>query len=60
VLSKTILSTTATDLIPGLMWQKEGSSEGMAWPQTKEHLNKLNHDRLAGNSDWRLLKDLFH
>jgi len=42
------------DIIPGLTWQKDGSSEGMIWSQAKEYINKLDRERFAGYSDWRL------
>jgi formylglycine-generating enzyme required for sulfatase activity len=45
---------TLTDRVTGLMWQKEGSSEGMTWAEAKEYVNKLNSDLFAGYSDWRL------
>lgn len=45
---------TVTDRITGLMWQKNGSAEGMMWSQTKNYINSLNRDRFAGHSDWRL------
>ena len=45
---------TVTDQVTGLMWQKDGSSEGMTWADAKEYVNKLNSDRFAGYSDWRL------
>jgi hypothetical protein len=45
---------TVTDRVTGLMWQKDGSSEGMTWANAKAYVNKLNSDRFAGYSDWRL------
>ncbi len=45
---------TVTDRATALMWQKDGSSEGMTWASAKEYINKLNSDRFAGYSDWRL------
>ena len=43
-----------TDRATGLMWQKGGSSDGMMWQDAKEHVNKLNTEKFAGHSDWRL------
>jgi hypothetical protein len=45
---------TVTDRATGLMWQKDGSLEGMTWADAKEYVNKLNNDRFAGHSGWRL------
>jgi formylglycine-generating enzyme required for sulfatase activity len=45
---------TVTDRVTGLMWQKEGSSEGMTWADAKEYVNKLNSAHFGGFSDWRL------
>ena len=45
---------TVTDRATGLMWQKGGSPEGMTWANAKEYVNKLNSERSAGYSDWRL------
>lgn len=45
---------TVTDRVTGLMWQKEGSSEGMTWADAKEYVNKLNSVQFGGYSDWRL------
>jgi len=45
---------TVTDRITGLMWQKDGSDDGMTWEQTKEYVRKLNSMRFAGYADWRL------
>lgn len=45
---------TVTDRATALMWQKDGSSEAMTWASAKEYINKLNSDRFAGYSDWRL------
>jgi len=42
---------TVTDRVTGLMWQKDGSSEGMTWASAKEYINKFNSDRFAGYSD---------
>ena len=45
---------TVTDRVTGLMWQKDGSSEGMTWADAKEYVNKLNSGQFGGHSDWRL------
>lgn len=45
---------TVTDRATGLMWQKDGSPDGMTWANAKEYVNTLNRKRFAGYSDWRL------
>jgi hypothetical protein len=45
---------TVTDMATGLMWQQEGSPAGMTWAQAKEYVNKLNRERFAGHTGWRL------
>ncbi len=45
---------TVTDRITGLMWQKDGSEDGMTWLKAKEYINELNREKFAGYSDWRL------
>ncbi len=45
---------TVTDRATGLMWQKDGSPDGMTWANAKEYINTLNRKRFAGYSDWRL------
>ncbi|MFC1811984.1 DUF1566 domain-containing protein [Thermodesulfobacteriota bacterium] len=45
---------TVTDRITGLMWQKNGSDDGMIWQHAKEYVQKLNSMRFAGYADWRL------
>lgn len=42
---------TITDLLTGLMWQKNLSSTGMTWEQA---LSYCESNTLAGYSDWRL------
>ncbi len=38
----------------GLMWQQSGSDSHMAYEKTKVYITKLNRERFAGYSDWRL------
>ena len=38
----------------GLRWQQSGSKEHMPPVAAKEYINKLNRDKYAGYSDWRL------
>jgi hypothetical protein len=45
---------TVTDRVTGLMWQKDGSSEGVTWANAKEYINKLNSGQFGSCSDWRL------
>ena len=45
---------TVTDRVTGLMWQQNGSDEGMIWQHAKEYVQKLNSMRFAGYADWRL------
>jgi hypothetical protein len=45
---------TITDHATGLMWQKGGSEEGITYYNAKDYIIKLNRDRFAGFSDWRL------
>lgn len=45
---------TVTDRSTGLMWQKDGSIDGMKWQDAKKYVNKLNTEKYAGLSDWRL------
>ncbi|UCD89981.1 MAG: DUF1566 domain-containing protein [Desulfobacterales bacterium] len=45
---------TVTDRATGLMWQKDGSPDGMMWQNAREYVNKLNSEPFAGHSDWRL------
>lgn len=45
---------TVTDRATALMWQKDGSSEGMTWASAKEYINKLNSGQFGSYSNWRL------
>ena len=45
---------TVTDRSTGLMWQKDGSIDGMTWQDAKKYVNKLNTEKFAGLSGWRL------
>ena len=45
---------TVTDRATALMWQKDGSSEGMTWASAKEYINKLNSGQFGSYSYWRL------
>ena len=45
---------TVTDRATGLMWQKSGSFRIKSWERGKVYVKKLNKDRFAGYSDWRV------
>jgi eukaryotic-like serine/threonine-protein kinase len=45
---------TVTDRATGRMWQKNGSTDGMMWQQAGEYVKKLNSNRFAGHTDWRV------
>ena len=45
---------TITDRVTGLMWQESGSSRHMLRKQAIHYVKKLNKERFAGYSDWRL------
>jgi uncharacterized caspase-like protein len=45
---------TVTDRITGLMWQKRGSANSLLWLQATRYVQKLNSERFAGYSDWRM------
>ncbi len=38
----------------GLMWQQAGSAEYMVYEDAKKYIEKLNREKFAGYSDWRL------
>jgi hypothetical protein len=45
---------TITDRSTGLMWQQKGSSREIYLIETEKYIEKLNRDRFAGYSDWRI------
>ncbi|MCP4112769.1 MAG: DUF1566 domain-containing protein [Desulfobacteraceae bacterium] len=45
---------TVIDRKTGLMWQQSGSDNYMVYKKTKAYIEKLNRDKFAGYSDWRL------
>jgi len=45
---------TVTDRATGLMWQKSGSSKILHNRSTKAYVKRLNKQRFAGHSDWRI------
>jgi hypothetical protein len=45
---------TVTDRATGLMWQKSGSSKTLHNRSTKAYVKRLNKQRFAGHSDWRI------
>jgi hypothetical protein len=45
---------TITDKATGLMWQKSGSPRSLSRRRADSYVKKLNEDRFAGYSDWRL------
>jgi serine/threonine-protein kinase len=42
------------DQATGLMWQKSGSNEPLAYEQAWTYIQQLNDERFAGHDDWRL------
>jgi hypothetical protein len=36
------------------MWQKSGSANSILWLEATRYIQKLNRERFAGYSDWRL------
>jgi uncharacterized protein len=42
------------DPVTGLTWQKSGSPNAMTYQEAQAYIAKLNQDRFAGYSDWRL------
>jgi len=45
---------TITDRATGLMWLKGGSSVTLEYGDAKAYLKRINREKFAGNSDWRL------
>ncbi|MBC8554546.1 MAG: DUF1566 domain-containing protein [Candidatus Brocadiales bacterium] len=42
------------DQATGLTWQQSGSEKQMIYKEAKAYINKLNREKFAGFSDWRL------
>jgi hypothetical protein len=42
------------DTMSGLHWQQSGSSKSMTLVEAQTYIDRLNHDKYAGFSDWRL------
>jgi hypothetical protein len=42
------------DHATGLMWQKSGSTESLAYTDAQKYVEKLNRQKFAGYNDWRL------
>jgi len=49
-----VIGEIILDQTTGLMWQKSGSENYMNHENTESYLRKLNQERFAGYSDWRL------
>jgi hypothetical protein len=47
-------NSTITDTQTGLMWQKAGSEETMSYVAGLEYVRRLNQEKWAGHSDWRI------
>ena len=45
---------TITDKATGLMWQKRGSLKLLKNKEAKIYIRRLNNERFAGHSDWRM------
>ena len=45
---------TVTDKATGLMWQKSGSSTHLNLWSAEVYIERLNQERFAGHSDWRM------
>jgi hypothetical protein len=45
---------TITDRATGLMWERGGSPSARIFKRSKFYVKKLNEDKFAGYSDWRL------
>jgi hypothetical protein len=47
-------NNTITDRTTGLMWQRDGSSKQLFIGLARSYLKRLNKNKFAGYSDWRL------
>ena len=45
---------TITDIVTGLVWQKEGSQTEITFGTAQEYVRDLNEKRFAGYTNWRL------
>ncbi|WP_028572641.1 protein kinase domain-containing protein [Desulfonatronum lacustre] len=45
---------TVSDPDAGRLWQRSGSAEPLEWGAAREHVRRLNRERWAGRSTWRL------
>jgi hypothetical protein len=45
---------TVTDNMTDLMWQKDGSRDNMNYSYAQDYIKKINQEKFAGYSDWRL------
>jgi hypothetical protein len=45
---------TITDQATGLMWEKKGSEKEKSWYNAEKYVKKLNEEKFAGYSDWRI------
>lgn len=45
---------TVIDRGSGLMWERSGSDEPLTYAQALDYIARLNADKFAGHSDWRL------
>ncbi|WP_243545414.1 protein kinase domain-containing protein [Pseudodesulfovibrio tunisiensis] len=45
---------TVTDAISGLIWEKHGSRHPLSWERAEAHCERLNRQKYANRSDWRL------
>lgn len=52
---------TVTDLITGLMWQRDYDNRPHTWSEAQSMISALNQQKLGGYSDWRLptIKELY-
>lgn len=42
------------DYATGMMWQQSGSSNSMLWKDCQQYIDRLNGEKYAGFSDWRM------